>query len=280
MNKYIITLFVLIICGGIFFLSQKNKDVWERKMVYLQDKKAGEEKVATSTVTLPRLENYPDKAIQDKVNAKIASIESGFDNPCIDPNADLNDLRQEWKDAEEYSEVDGYKPVGDVDHMSYEEIKNKFYKDALQVQSKIVKNSDDVFSIQMYVFVGCPHTAHPDVGDMSITFDLKTGEIVPIEDLFVNYKRDIRKILRVAYKDSPDFLKPIDGCSAVEGFFDENGKEGSEDLYFNYTLSGKDIVFNQDVPYAAQACAEPQSVPISKLKAYIKPNGILSRMIQ
>lgn len=54
-------------------------------MSYLQDKKAREEKVATSTVTLPRLENYPDKAIQDKVNAKIASVERDLDNSCIGP---------------------------------------------------------------------------------------------------------------------------------------------------------------------------------------------------
>lgn len=194
----------------------------------------------------------------------------------------MDEIRQEWKDAEEYFDGENYVPVGDVDRMSYEEIKNKFYKDTVGVDAKIVKNSDDIFSLQVYGGVSCPHIAHVSDFNRSMTFDLRTGEEVPIEDLFVDYKKDMRKIIRIAYQDKPGFLKRVEanGCSAVEDFFDENGKEIDEDLYFDYTLSGKDIVFKQYVAHVIEVCSEFQSVPVSKLKAYIKPNGILGRMIQ
>jgi hypothetical protein len=282
MNKYVIGLLLLIIFGGVFFLSQKNKEVWEHKIIYIQNLKG---RTATPTVTLPRLENYPDKAIRDKVNKQIEDIEAGYNDMCgvMDGAYTLDGLRQEWKDAGTFYDKNGSStPVGDVDHMSLQEIKDKFYANVGDVSATTSKNSDDIFSIHILAQAGCPHTAHPSSWDASVTFDLKTGNKVSIEDLFIDYEKDLRKIVKIAYGNAENFYKPDeDECSAVSGYFDENGKESDQDLYFNYHIAENgQIVFSQDVPNVEAGCVSDQSIPISKLKVYIKPDGILSRMLQ
>ena len=200
----------------------------------------------------PKIVNYPDKNIMDKVNN---SLKDELDNISCDENESRPDIKpyilSTWGDF----------------NISVDYAKNY------------------IFSIHQEGEDDCG--AYPSMFSYSTVFDMKTGEDVPFEKLFKNYKRDKDKILSLVYEK--DIAKTdeenrqldltgriISGCDGV------NSLETIADNLQDYEISTttKSIIVHPFYPHAYYVCSPYEEISIDKLLPFIDKDSILNRLYE
>jgi hypothetical protein len=154
----------------------------------------------------------------------------------------------------------------------------------LEVSSEVKLAADDIFSVYISARYFCG--AFPENDDnRSLTFDLKTGKAVSFEELFRDYTKNRREILRTIFrkqvekaeraaaagkKDNGDTCKGSPQLYSMEAL-----DEGTPNYFFNLTPRGLEV--QPDWPHVIQACAVRVTVPYARLRQFAAPGGLLER---
>lgn len=130
--------------------------------------------------------------------------------------------------------------------------------------------ADDVFSVGIGAGYYCGGPYPTNRADVSITFDLRSGEAVGFRALFADYKRDRAGIARAFVERlAPEDL---DGCEDVLTV------EELAERSFAYTISSDGLRMEPVFPHVIEACSRDQIVPFDALRAFAAPGGILARV--
>jgi hypothetical protein len=207
----------------------------------------------TSGALLPRLIRFHDPAIQETVNRQLDSLAGSL----------LCDTDPE--DSPEIEDSPGSPG-------SFESI------------AKVTYAASDVLSVSVHssYYCGGPYPTNDD--NRSVTFDLKTGLIVPFEELFSDYERDAESIIRTLY---PKHVARAEYLAATG--HDEPGESCDDDAFsfsipnllesgFSYALSSEGLIVQPDFPHVSEACAEEIIVQFDQVRRFAAPNGVLARV--
>lgn len=158
--------------------------------------------------------------------------------------------------------------------------------DTYKVSSRVEYAAQDTFSIYASANYYCGGPYPTSDKNVSITFDLRTGEKVEFAELFENYEANKDKILKIIFASQ---LARTERLLAAGKQRDENSDceedpslftlEGLRDSEYAYNFSERGLVVQPQWPHVAEACAERVSVPYQQLKEFAAPDGILSRAI-
>ncbi len=220
--------------------------------------------------TLPRVTDFYDKDVQNKVNDAFDKI--AHDYTCLGIS-DLEYLRDEVRTQSKYS--DKKYTEAEIIKMNEQEAQDAlgwFYI----VNSKVTYASNDIFSININTSLNCGG-AHPGASNDSMTFDMKTGKEVELKDLFINFKRDktaLAEIVKAQKSLEPEGEVDTLECSE---YLNEYFSEGSME-FASYYISKRGLVIIPALPHVVYVCTREYVVPISKISQYWNPEGILARL--
>jgi hypothetical protein len=210
------------------------------------------EMVTVNNFSIPQIKDFENKDSMEKVNSYF--IELAQTSTCGD------DIR--------FSE-------------------NNYY----EMKGKVSYAQNDIFSVQINLSYNCsgPHPIN-DSND-SVTFDMKTGDVVEFEDLFINYERDKKAILSLIFKKQikeeaniPENPNDSTSCeteklySSIE-FVDKKYDRISDYFnYLSYNISASGISAQPSFPHVIAACSQIGTAPIESLSPYFDSSSILSRI--
>jgi hypothetical protein len=196
------------------------------------------------TFLFPEISNFHDKAILEKVNKQ---LKEKTDNMRC-----LNDM--------------GAGGSVDVSYWNYNST------------ATVANTTNDIFSIEIGSSNFCGG-AHPNSYDESITFDMRTGEKVPFEKLFVNFNASKKALADIIfpYPATPIPLENADtsgNCEANE-IIDIAHNSFDSATYF---IKDSKLFVIPSMPHVVGFCAEPKEVSLKTIAQYIDKNGILARL--
>jgi len=158
-------------------------------------------------------------------------------------------------------------------------------KNYFEVKSRVEYADKAVFSIYASASYYCG-TAYPtNDANMSLTFDLRTGEKIRFEQLFKDYEADKREILRTIFAKQVERANKLaaaakqgsDNCEEDAQLFSlEHLKDSS--YSYNFTRSG--LAVQPSWPHVIEACAERVIVPYAEFRKFAAPGGILFRVMR
>lgn len=145
-----------------------------------------------------------------------------------------------------------------------EEDQNGIHNIYFNAVSEITQFTPKVLSFTVRLDYDCSG-AYPDFYDRPITYDLKTGEVVELEDLL---KPD---------RDSEKF-----GAFVMDNYKSE--EQSCNDSFaglthndFSFYLKPGAIVFIPNLNHASRVCEEPIEIPLEKIKPYLKAGTVLTK---
>ncbi|MBA2731348.1 MAG: DUF3298 and DUF4163 domain-containing protein [Acidobacteria bacterium] len=129
------------------------------------------------------------------------------------------------------------------------------------------------FGVDSY-FEGAAHGSHSTVG---FNFDLKSGKMLSMSDLFKSNSKYLELISSYSIKSLKKALGPDPDMEWIQ-----KGAEASEENYRSWTITPKGLTVTFDQYQVASYAQGPQEVviPYSVLKNVIDPSGPLARMIR
>lgn len=152
--------------------------------------------------------------------------------------------------------------------------------------SKTQYAADDVFSVYIRFggFCGGPNPINGV--NFSTTFDLRTAKPVEFRDLFADFDRDARGIVRAIFAGqtaAADTLPPS-RWDQVDDDPDEfclqfYTTESLAETYFSYTFSDSGLVVEPEFSQVVRACQDPTVAPYERLLPFAEPGGILARVV-
>lgn len=178
-------------------------------------------------------------------------------------NAQIDEVTKQFKCDEPHSQGDWYK-----------------------VWSRVEYATRDIFSIYVQATYNCGGAYPTNDANMSVTFDLRTGNKVEFADLFKNYEKDKEPILKIIFqkqivraeqlaaagKRSNDSIP----CEEDPGIFSLDNLKDSD---YSYNLSTGGLAVQPEWPHVLEACAERVRVPWQELKNFAAPDGVLARVM-
>jgi hypothetical protein len=199
-----------------------------------------------SGALLPRLVRFHDPAIQDKVNRQLDSLADSLS--CEDQGAAAS------------SPTD------------------------FESTAKVTYAANDILSVSVHASFFCGGPYPTNDANLSVTYDLRTGSLVPFKGLFADYQRDAAEIVRVLF---PEKVARAESWAAAGR--EESGEscDDTPSLFsidslletgFSYVLSPDGLVVQPNFPHVVEACAEMATVSYDKLRRFAAADGILARV--
>ena len=153
-----------------------------------------------------------------------------------------------------------------------------------EVESRVEYSARQIFSVYVLESFFCGGM-YPTGYNNSLTFDLKTGELIDFEELFQDYERNETEILRVIFAKQIKRSEKIATSGKKEGTCDGDpdiySLENLEDSVFAFNFSAEGLrVQPSGWPHAIEACAERVTVPYDKLRKFAAPGGLLARVLR
>jgi len=143
--------------------------------------------------------------------------------------------------------------------------------------AQVTYAANDVFSVRIRASYFCGGPYPTDGANLSVTYDLRTGRMVPWDALFAGYARNGPAIVRIvlpgrfgAAARAPDEMSA--DCKELFSA-DELAERG-----FAYSLSPRGMEVETEFPHAFAACNELTTVPYARVRGYAAPGGILARI--
>jgi hypothetical protein len=157
--------------------------------------------------------------------------------------------------------------------------------DSYKVFSLVEYAVQDIFSIYASAnyYCGGPYPTNDE--NLSLTFDLRTGDKVGFSELFRNYDANKDQILKIIFAKQLARNERLHaaGKRLDEDFTCEDDPklfsiESLRDSKYSYNFSKKGLVVQPQWPHVIEACAERVTVPYQQLREVAAPNGILARI--
>jgi hypothetical protein len=227
-----------------------------------------------SEFQFPMLTDYYDVAVRNKVNAQLKAksekMSCTYDMSREDLENALLFQGRYRDDLPVYSREQ-------VQAMTEQKIISKLDWNYTS-QVNVVKANSDIFSIEIKTDNFCGG-AHPNYFDESITFDMQQGTEVKFTDLFANFDAHEQALANIIF--------PLRAADAAKPSPDQGADCESDDIvrtmqenlrYSTYVVKDTASLFVvPSLPHVITVCSNTVEVPISKLKGFIKTDGILGR---
>lgn len=287
MKEKIFSLLIIILAiTALYFLlsDRQNNDLNFKKKLEEVDAK-----FENWNEVLPKLANYPDKEIENRVNLWLTNLEKNLG--CF-AYVELDELRSMLKKIiNEDKNTDGAFSKR-IDTMTEEEIKNEIIKIKgywWKTISRISKNSDGIFSVEIYDAHFCGSYSSnrgPEFGsrNQSMTFNLETGEPVQFGNLFHDQfyldESEKNKIFKILYDAIPKQDKERYSRSPFD-CYKSSGNFALIPKVLHYSISGKNLIVSGKIEGENDGhwCPYNYVIPVSKFKDYINPEEILKNLI-
>ena len=236
-----ILFFLLILPSWTFYLGtvyQKAISIQVEDVAYVQkDTNIQYNIIQVKGFNIPQLINVKDGSVMKKVNLRLMDLAQGFG--CS------NELKSEH--------------------------------DLFNVKTKVTYAKNDIFSVSIHAEYYCGGPYPTNDANMSMTFNLKTGEEVPFKYLFSNYERDKKALMSII------FAKQIKGteipeCKNIYSLENVGSKMDMHD-YSNeiaYVVEDDGITAQPIFVHAIEACSEQAHVSVNQIKDFYSSTSILS----
>lgn len=149
--------------------------------------------------------------------------------------------------------------------------------------AKVDYAADSVFSVDLYASYSCGGPSHTNRHNTPLTFDLRRGKEVEFRDLFADYERDARAIVRAMYPAATEKARRL-AATGIEPASDRDicvSLYAEEELarnYFTYTFTDSGVAVDPNFAQVIGACTELATVPYERLRPFAAPGGILLRV--
>jgi hypothetical protein len=156
------------------------------------------------------------------------------------------------------------------------------------VRSAVTYAEKDIFSIYASASYDCGGAYPTNDANLSVTFDLKTGEVVRFSDLFRDYEANKRKIVRTIFAQQVARSEQVmaergqeneaqsGDCDSDPSLFSLDHLVDSS-LAFHFAADGLHV--QPQWPHAIEACAETVTVPYNVLQEFSASQSILTRIL-
>lgn len=135
--------------------------------------------------------------------------------------------------------------------------------------------ADDVLSVSVHASYYCGGAYPTNDANLSVTYDLTTGEPVPFAALFRDYEADQAAIVGVLQSTLSAAGTEGDGGA---GCPDVLSTESLASYGFAYTLSDAGLTVQPEFPHVIEACAVESLVPFESVRAFAADGGVLARV--
>ena len=140
-------------------------------------------------------------------------------------------------------------------------------------RASVTYAANDVLSVSIHVAYDCGGAYPTGDVNLSVTYDLRTGERVPFKMLFANYGRDEARIVRALLPALKAAGMAVSGqCAEVLT------AENLSSYSFAYSLSRTGLTAQPNFPHAIEACSREVTVLFGHLEALARTNGVLARV--
>ncbi len=266
--------FIVIFPGWMFYLGQQYNEYLSLSKT-LDNELAPKDVVAYAFVRLgdlkvPQIKTFSSPEIQNIVNTDIRKYYD--ENSCVDIYS-IEELRDQLKIRQTYA--DNKLTDAELQKLTKDDLIERldFY---YATDSEVTFASKDILSVHVSSSSYCGG-AHPNNEDISITYDLKTGERVELIDLFKSFGSDkdaLSKIIKVQDTDPRASKNDVEECAAILPMY----LTGDNLQYASFHLSDEGLIIVPSLPHAAYVCTRGYVVPISEILTFIDPEGILPRL--
>lgn len=144
---------------------------------------------------------------------------------------------------------------------------------AYRSRASVTYAANDVLSVSVHAAYDCGGAYPTNDANASVTYDLRSGERVPFEVLFTNYRRDEAHIVRA--------LLPALRAAGMAASKACSGVLTAENLSsygFAYALSRAGLTVQPRFPHVIEACSQESTVPFRRLEVFAWADGVLARV--
>lgn len=249
-----------------------------------------------STSTFPFITKYSNEGIKNTVNESIKKLSVS----CYSPEDTKESLIEMVlgtglsNNGKQYAEKDLQKLSSDEIKRILTESKYMYSEGGVHDNYKNIYAKNDIFSFAYYADYYCGG-AYPDTWTSGITFDLKTGKEVKLDDIFENYEKregleigelfsgrsdvGVKEVFLNYYiKDYLQLSNGQDDSGCVEELDPNRGSTAF--LYASFYIDDNNIYIVPSLPHVIRACSADIKVPIKEVIKYAKPGSILSRIVE
>lgn len=146
---------------------------------------------------------------------------------------------------------------------------------AYRSRAAVTYAADSVLSVFVHAAYNCGGAYPTADANVSVTYDLRTGEQVPFELLFAHYRRDEAHIVRALLPAvRAAGMKVSGGCAEVLT------AENLSGYGFAYSLSRAGLTVQPRFPHVIAACSREATVPYRRLEAFAQADGVLVRVAE
>jgi hypothetical protein len=144
---------------------------------------------------------------------------------------------------------------------------------AYRSRASVTYAANDVLSVSVHVAYNCGGAYPTNDANASVTYDLRSGEQIPFEMLFADYRLDKARIVRVLLPAlRATGMAVSEACSGVLTV------KNLSDYGFAYSLSRAGLTVQPRFPHVIEACSQEATVPFRHLKAFARADGLLKRV--
>ena len=220
--------------------------------------------------SFPLLTRLPNKRVLRQVNAQLTKLAKSL---ACGSDETLTDLRQQaLTDAVGQNQTPPLTRQR-LARMNRQQIIHALNWDS-SVEATTTYATPDLLSVQVNYDSYCGG-AHPDSGDVSVTYDLRTGTSIPLTGLFTNFEKDKSTLtdrLIAKYKEITSAADNGDECLTAltnDVAFEDNSYYLGADHRVHVVTSG--------FPHALQACSEDLSLTKDDLNGLYAKGSVLDR---
>jgi len=144
---------------------------------------------------------------------------------------------------------------------------------AYRSRASVTYAANDVLSVSIHAAYDCGGAYPTGDANLSVTYDLRTGERVPFEMLFADYGQDEARIVHALLP----FLR-ASGMAVSEACAGVLTAQNLSSYGFAYSLSQAGLTVQPNFPHVIAACSQEVIVPYGRLKAFARADGVLARV--
>ncbi len=205
------------------------------------ENKISYETVEINNFKIPQIKNFHNNAIEQKVNNYLTDVAK---------NSTCSDVPSSG---------------------------NNYYN--LDMKVSYAKN--DIFSISIHSSWYCSGPYPTNDSNNSLTFDMKTGEVVPFAKLFSNYEKDRKTIMSLIFSEQIQKTSgaPSDqSCNGIYSMKNEGRDTGDYFKSIDYNIESSGLSGQPSFPHVIEACSEIGYVSIEQLRPYFDSSSLLGRV--
>ena len=140
-------------------------------------------------------------------------------------------------------------------------------------RTSVAHAADGVLSVSVHAQYDCGGPYPTNDANLSVTYDLETGETVPFPALFRDYAADRAAIAGVL--ETTLRLRAWPRTRSCADVLTRDALAGTE---IAYTLTADGVAVQPVFPHATEACAVESTIPYGSLRAYARDGGALARV--